>query len=91
MQPPETRYVRRAEGVSIADLVVGSGSLVRRPRDARAQGRAGEWRVLAVDDGRAVAREPIERHSVGPGDRLTVSLARRAPRAARVAQRLTRR
>src|SRR3954447_12665666 len=53
---------------TVADLVVGSG-LAFADRGVHAlKGVPGEWRVLAVDDGRAAPRERIEHEPARAGD-----------------------
>jgi len=85
---------------TVKDLVVGSGIEFADRGTHELKGVPGEWRLLAVADHRAAPRvaAPVRRDEVAPnaemrrrGDRTMLRLARRAPRAMRLASRAARR
>jgi class 3 adenylate cyclase len=77
---------------TVADLVVGSGLAFTSRGEHELKGVPGRWRLLAVGE---AGPEPEELAPPGdtlrPMDRVTVGFARRLPRTARAATRLTRR
>jgi class 3 adenylate cyclase len=85
---------------TVKDLVVGSGIEFVDRGSHELKGVPGEWRLLAVADHRPAAPQPapLTRDDLAPnaalaqrGDRVILRLARRAPRAMRLASRAARR
>jgi class 3 adenylate cyclase/pimeloyl-ACP methyl ester carboxylesterase len=80
---------------TVADLVVGSGLRFSERGEHGLKGVPGSWRLLAVGDPVERRREPRAVASMARdmrlADRVTVGLARRAPRVMRAASELGRR
>ena len=76
---------------TVKDLVVGSGMQFADRGEHRLKGVPGDWRLFVLGEGRPQARAaPLDAAAdhMRVGDRIAVSLARRAPRAMRLATRL---
>lgn len=75
---------------TVRDLVVGSSLCFSDRGEHELKGVPGTWRIYAVGEDRAPAAEPLDAAAahMRPGDRIAVTMARRAPRMMRLGARV---
>lgn len=73
---------------TVKDLVVGSGMQFADRGEHELKGVPGTWRLYALHAERAAASEPLGAPEMRRGDKVAVSLARRAPRMMRFGARM---